>query len=108
VDIYHIWFDLKTGESDGLFCERLHAYLDGLKTKALIADWRLTRRKLGFAPDGFGDFHAMIETENLAQLENAFALVSARTGDTHDAHIAMNGMVENTRFALYRDFPAVS
>ena len=66
---------------------------------------RLTRKKLGFAPDGFGDFHAMIEVRDLAQLEAAFGAVSARDEPLESEHFGVNSLVQNARFALYRDFP---
>ena len=105
MDIYHGFFSLKPGSSDTEFADNLGAYLDGLKTAGKIAGWRLMRRKLGLGPREMGEFHFMIEVENLAQLEAAFQLVSSREGDTEFRHHAVNSMIEDITFALYRDFP---
>jgi len=105
VDIYHGWFDLKSGESDLEFADLLGRYMDHLRAEGLIANWRLTRRKLGLAPPVLREFHVMIETDGIAQLDDAFKVVSARSEPTEGLHYAVNSRVENAFFALYRDFP---
>lgn len=105
MDIYHVWFDLKTGEDDWAFAGHLRAYLDHLRAEDRIAGYRLTRCKLGFRPDGMGEFHVMLETRDLAQLETAFQRVAGRDGPTEDLHHAVTSRVSGLRFALYRDFP---
>jgi hypothetical protein len=105
MDYYHIWCDLKPDESDLAFSDNLARYLGGLQAEGRIADYRLTRRKLGLAPDGFGEFHVVIETRDLAQLDAAFREVAARSGGTEARHAAVYRAVTNLRFALYRDFP---
>jgi hypothetical protein len=52
-----------------------------------------------------GEFHIMIETEDLAQLDRAFAHVASRTEPVESRHFAVNALVRDARFALYRDFP---
>ena len=47
----------------------------------------------------------MIETRDLAQLEEAFQRVARRDGDIEGFHAAVNQSVRNARFGLYRDFP---
>ncbi len=105
MDYYHIWCDLKPGESDLGFADDLARYFGGLKSRGLIEAYRLTRRKLGLSPDGFGDFHIIIETRDLAQLDAAFRHVAARAGETEARHAAVYRAVSGARFALYRDFP---
>lgn len=105
MDHYHIWCDLKPGESDLAFADNLARYLGGLKAEGLVEGHRLTRRKLGLAPDGFGDFHIVIETRDMAQLDAAFRKVAERAGQTEAHHEAVYRAVSNLRFALYRDFP---
>jgi hypothetical protein len=105
VDIYHIWFNLKPGTGDTELADRLGAYLGHLKEQGLIVGWRLTRRKLGLAPRELGDFHAMIEIRDLAQLDQAFARVASRGEPVEGLHFAVNSMVSDAVFALYRDFP---
>jgi hypothetical protein len=105
VDIYHIWFNLKPGTGDTAFSERLAAYLGHLQEQGLIAGWRLTRRKLGLAPRELGEFHAMVELRDLQQLDQAFSLVASRGEPVEGLHFAVNSMVDDAIFALYRDFP---
>jgi hypothetical protein len=105
MDIYHIWCDLKPGTGDLTFSEHLGKYLGHLKEQGLIEGFRLTRRKLGLAPSGLGEFHVMIETRDLAQLDAAFNRVAGRREPVEGLHFGINSLVTNASFALYRDFP---
>ncbi len=105
MDLYHIWCDLKPGVSDITFSEKLGLYLGKLKDDGLIESWRLTRRKLGLGPRTIGEFHVIIETRDMAQLEGAFQRVSARREPIESFHVGVNSLAENLTFALYRDFP---
>ncbi|HEY7608899.1 MAG TPA: DUF6614 family protein [Alphaproteobacteria bacterium] len=105
MDLYHIWCDLKPGQSDLDFAEHVGRYLGKLKAEGLIAGYRLGRRKLGFGIPGLGEFHVEIETKDLAQLERAFQTVSTRADPVESLHHAVNSRVENFKAALYRDFP---
>jgi hypothetical protein len=79
--------------------------MEHLKQQDLIESWRLTRRKLGLAPPGFGEFHLMIEVKDLAQLEQAFQRVAGRREPVEGFHFGVNSLAANAVFALYRDFP---
>jgi hypothetical protein len=41
----------------------------------------------------------------LAQLDRAFDHVAERSEPTETFHFGVNSLVQNVRFALYRDFP---
>lgn len=105
MDIYHIWFNLKPGTADTELSDRLGAYLGHLKEQGLIVGWRLTRRKLGLGPRELGEFHAMVEIRDLQQLDQAFARVASRGEPVEGLHFAVNSLVSDAIFALYRDFP---
>ena len=105
MDIYHVWCDLKPGVTDLQFSDRLTAYLGQLKSSGLIEGWRLTRQKLGLSSAELGEFHIAIEVKDLSQLDRAFQRVASRTEPTEGFHFAVNSLVQNARFALYRDFP---
>jgi hypothetical protein len=105
MDLYHIWCNLRSDVSDLEFCERVDRYLGGLRHAGRIAGHRVTRRKLGLGPSEIGEFHILIEVEDLAQLDSAFREVSARTGPAETLHHAVNSVARDVRFALYRDFP---
>jgi hypothetical protein len=105
MNIYHAWCDLKPGVSDIAFSEGASKYLTHLQAKGMIESWRITRRKLGLAPPELGEFHLMIEVKDLAQLDRAFDHVAERSEPTEGYHFGVNSLVQNVRFALYRDFP---
>ncbi len=105
MDVYHIWCDLKDGREDMAFAAAVTKYLDHHKAGGRIRGWRLLRRKLGLGPDGQGEFHIMIETDNLAQLDEAFRSAAARSGEVEKLHAAVYSRVVNARFGLARDFP---
>lgn len=103
VDVYELSVDLKTSVRDLDFTDALDRYLGGLAADGRIESWRLLRRKLGF---GTGpEFRILIETRDLAQLDEAFRAVSARSGAVEDAHFDVNSLVTNFQAALFRDFP---
>lgn len=105
MDLYEIWCDLKPGVGDLAFADALAGYLGALKRDGKIEGWRLMRRKLGLAPAALGEFQILIETRDLAQLDAAFAAVSARAEPIEGAHAGVNQLVTNFQAALYRDFP---
>ncbi|MDE2514889.1 MAG: hypothetical protein KGL12_02575 [Rhodospirillales bacterium] len=105
MDLYHIWCDLRPGVRDLDFTAGLAAYMAHLQGRGLIASWRLTRRKLGLGAPGLGEFHVMVEVTGLAQLDAAFGHVAGRAEPVEGAHAGVNQLVQNTVFALYRDFP---
>ena len=105
MDLYHIWCDLKPRTGDLVFSEKIDAYLGHLKEQGLIEGFRLTRRKLGLGAPGLGEFHIVIETRDLAQLDAAFHHVAGRREPVEGFHFGVNSLVANATFALYRDFP---
>jgi len=105
MNVYHVWCDLKPGVKDVEFSKRASAYLDHLKEEGLIEAWRLTRKKLGLAAPGLGEFHLMIFIEDMAQLDRAFEHAASRKEPVEGLHFAVNSLVMNAVFALYRDFP---
>ena len=105
MDLFHNWFNLKPGVRDTEFCDALTLYLSALKDRGDIVDYRVMRRKLAFGPSELGEFHVVIETDGLAQLDRAFGTVSARSGAIESLHAAVNQHVCDLRAALYRDFP---
>jgi len=105
MDLYHIWCDLKPGIKDLTLAGALRHYLGHLQAQGMIESWRLTRRKLGLGPAGIGEFHIIIETRDLAQLDAAFQVVSSRDEPVEGVHHGVNSLVTNFSAALYRDFP---
>jgi hypothetical protein len=105
MDIYHVWCNLKAGVSDLEFAERTRGYLEELKSRGRLHGYRISRAKLGLRPPALREFHIMLEFVDLAQLDAAFASVAARTDPIEEFHHAVNSLVTDPMFALYRDFP---
>lgn len=103
--LYEIWCDLKPGMSDLAFAAAVDEWLGHLRGAGAIKSFRLTRRKLGLGPPQIGEFHIQIEVADLAQLDRAFHLAASRAEPHERLHHGVNHMVENVKFALYRDFP---
>ncbi len=105
MNIYHAWCNLKDGVQDTEFSDRAEAYFGHLKEDGLIAGYRITRRQLGLGPKDLPEFHLMVEFEDLAQLDRVFGHVATRAEPVESFHHAVNSLVEDAIFALYRDFP---
>jgi len=105
MDHYHAFFDLKPATVDVAFARNLARYMAYLKGEGLIEAWQLTRRKLGLGPRELGEFHCVMQTRNLEQLERAFAHVASRAEPVESLHFDVNRYAANLTFALYRDFP---
>jgi hypothetical protein len=105
MDVYHIWCNLKDGVGDGEFADAAHAYLGHLKEQALIAGYRLTRRKLGLGHPNLPEWHITIDFADMSQMDRAFGRVSSRAGPVESFHQQVNSKVRDIFFALYRDFP---
>ena len=105
MDLYHVWCDTVPGTRDLEFAKGVRAWLGHLQSRDAIAGFRVTRRKLGLGLEGLGEWHIIIETRDLAQLDAAFALAASRADPVETLHHAVNHLARNARFALYRDFP---
>lgn len=105
MDIYHIWCDLKSGVTDLEFVTAAQDYLSKLASEGQLEAFRITRRKLGLAPSDLGEFHLMLEFNDLGQLDAAFNRVAERREPVEGLHHAVNSLTTSLRFALYRDFP---
>lgn len=103
MDVYEISFDLRPGTSDLQLVDALDSYLGGLQSAGHIESWRLLRRKLGFGAGG--EFKVLIETRDLAQLDQAFRTVSTRNDPVEGWHHGVNSLVINFAASLFRDFP---
>lgn len=105
MNIYQAFFSLKDGVSDMEFHVNLQAYMEYLVEQGHLQKWRLLRRKLGLGPKEMGDWHLIMEFENLAALDLAFGHVATRSGPVEQKHHGVNRMIDKITFALYRDFP---
>ena len=105
MDYYNIYCTLKPGVADTDFTDGLANYLGKLQEDGRIAGWRVTRRKLGLAHPNLPEWHIVVETEDMAQLDRAFQAAASRAEPYEGFHHAVNSKVESVFFGLYRDFP---
>ncbi|MFT4793851.1 MAG: DNA-binding Lrp family transcriptional regulator [Paracoccaceae bacterium] len=106
MNLYHCMVDLKDDAKALAFAQSLDNWMEHLKTKGVIQDWRLLRRKLNLASDAHRDFLLEIEVEDLSQLDRAFRLVGSEKDETVERlHRQVHQLVAATDFGLYRPFP---
>lgn len=105
MDYYHIWCNLIDSHKDQEFCKSVKAYLGEFEKMGLINTFKITRRKLGFGPAELGEFHIIIETQNMAKLEHTWEYVAKKDEPLLSLHRAVYSKVTDFRSALYRDFP---
>ncbi len=105
MNVYAIWVDLVDSREDLEFANAIHAYLGRFQGQGLVESFSLERRKLGFGPDGLGEFHVRILTKDLESLDRTFLQAASRSGDTEALHGDVFRRVKNFRSALYRTFP---
>ncbi len=105
MNTYAIWVDLAPGVNDLEFTEAVSSFLGFLKEQGQMESFRLQRRKLGFGPQELGEWFIQIEVKDLTQLDAAFNIAAARSGESERLHGEVFRRVRNFRSALYRDFP---
>jgi hypothetical protein len=105
VDHYDIWVDLLPGVHDLDFVAAVRAYLEPMRERGMIAEYRIERRKFGFSPPELREFHIRVSVTSLAQLDEAFRYVATREDPIEGLHAAVYSKVTEFKSALYRDFP---
>ena len=105
MNVYAIWVDLIDSHDDLEFAKAIERYLNHFKNQGFAESWTLERRKLGFSPDGFGEFHVRILTKDLDTLDKMFYSAASRRGDVQKFHADVYSRVKNFKAALYRSFP---
>ncbi len=106
-DIYHIWCNPKEGVDATEFADKIRIFLGELVKAGKLESFRVMRMKLGFRSMDLPDFHIMMETRNMQQLDDAMSMVGRRTGELEGHHVSMNRLVDlaTIQHALYRDYP---
>ena len=85
----------------------MNDYMGHLKERKLVEGHKITRRKLGFGPQELGEFHIIIESKDMVQLEANFQAVAKPDQITARLHANVYSRVKNFRSGLYRDYPDV-
>jgi len=106
MDYYHIWADKKNTISDSDWVSNMKGFLDHLKDKGDLVDYKITRCKMGFRSMDIPEWHIIMEINDMAQLEKAFQSVAPLDGELEEKHKSFNQYVAgNIQHALYRDWP---
>ena len=115
MDIYHVWCNIEGDVTDKEWAHDLREFLQSLKDEHKIESYRITRCKLGFRSiQDLPEWHVMVETKDMAQLETAFQRVAKAEYHPLDElesklktkHRSFNMHVaDNIQHALFRDWP---
>ncbi|HXH61158.1 MAG TPA: DUF6614 family protein [Fimbriimonadaceae bacterium] len=105
MDYYEIWVNLVPGTNDMEFSRCVRAYLDHLVAQGDMDSYTFRRRKLGFGPDGLGEFNVTLKFRSLAHIDEAFFDVAKRSGETEKLHHEVYSKVKDFKAGLYRDYP---
>ncbi|MCC5986494.1 MAG: hypothetical protein JJT95_02355 [Pararhodobacter sp.] len=105
MNLYHVMIDLKSDSRALVFAMALDAWLTLLQDEGRIGAWRLMRRKLNLASDGYADFLLEIELEDLAQLDDAFRFLGRGDDEAVSRYEQMRQHVARAEYGLYRPFP---
>lgn len=115
MDIYHVWANIEGDITDEEFVDNIKNFLNQLKEENKIESYRITRCKLGFRSiQDLPEWHIMIETTDMSQLESAFHRVARPDryvldeveGKVDEKHKSFNQFVaDDIQHALYRDWP---
>lgn len=102
---YHCMIDLKPGANELAFAHAVAAWFGLLQAAGKAQRWHLSRRKLRLAGAAFGDFLLVVEFDDMAQLDRAFAHLASGDDGAAQAYALMHGMIERAEAGLYRPYP---
>ncbi len=105
MNLYSCSIDLKDDAKALAFANAVDHWMEYLRDQGVIESWRLLRRKLNLASDCTRDFLLEIELRDLAQLDQAFRILGRHDEQVAMLYRAVNTLVADARFALYRPFP---
>lgn len=97
--------DLKPNANELAFARAVGAWFGLLQAAGKVAAWHLSRRKLRLAGAGFGDFLLVVEFNDMAQMDDAFAHLSTDDHDAAQVYALMHGMIDRAEAGLYRPYP---
>ncbi|NBB98469.1 MAG: hypothetical protein GVY34_09930 [Alphaproteobacteria bacterium] len=102
---YQCMIDLKPNANELAFARAVAAWFGALQAAGKVAGWHLSRRKLKLAGAGFGDFLLVVEFDDMAQMDRAFAHLEEGDHDAARLYSQMHGMIDRAEAGLYRPFP---
>ena len=105
MNIYHCMIELKDRDNALGFAEAATNWFEYLKSKELISDWRLLRRKFGLASSDHTDFIVELDVVDMAALESAFNRLSTVEADEEEMYRKMHAMIAVEKIGFYRSYP---
>jgi hypothetical protein len=105
MDLYQCSVDLKDDAKAVAFAVAIEAWMGHLRSKGVIGEWRLKRRKLGFGAPQARDFQLEIEIEDMSQLDRAFRFTGSDDDKVERLYTTVHQMVGAVDVALFRPFP---
>lgn len=105
MNLYHCAIDLRDDAKAVSFAVAVEAWMGLLRSKGVIEEWRLCRRKLGFGAPMARDFLLEIELRDLSQLDQAFRFCGTGDETVERLYTAVHQMIGAFETSLYRSFP---
>ena len=105
MNLYHAMIELRDGAAALGFAAACDRWFGLLKSRGLIADWRLYRQKFGLASDRHADFLLLIEVEGMVALEAAFTALAGADPEDEAAYDHLHAMIRSVDIGLYRPYP---
>ena len=105
MNFYTCMIDLKDDAKALAFARAVEDWMVLLKSRRVIVDWRLVRRKLNLADTPFRDFMLDIAVENMEQLDRAFRVSGSTDEEVSAKYRAVHTLIRRADFGLYRPFP---
>lgn len=102
---YQCMIDLKPNANELAFARAVGVWFGLLQSAGKVSAWNLSRRKLRLAGSAFGDFLLVVEFEDMAQMDRAFAHLAGGDHDATQAYAQMHGMIDRADAGLYRPYP---
>ncbi|GAB5431887.1 DUF6614 family protein [Tritonibacter mobilis] len=105
MNLYHCQIDLHHEAKALAFASAVEQWMEYLKGRGAITNWRLLRRKLNLANDSCKDFLLEVEFENMTQLDQAFRILGEHDEEVARLYANVNVLIARSDFGLYRPFP---
>jgi len=102
---FHIWCNLKPGESDVRFGESVREMLGWLHEREFIEGYSIARRGFVIAPPDLGEFHVTVEFRSIEQMDRTLAFVSNGSDGTEELYRPLVEMVRDVSLSMDRDYP---
>lgn len=107
MDIYTIWANKAGDISDSDWVTNMKSFFDHLVSEGKMVTYRITRCKMGFRSIAdMPEWMILMEFQNMAQMDSAFARVAPLEGELEQKHQSFNQFVAaDIQHALFRDWP---